>query len=164
MIVILEGVDGSGKTTLAKQLVEHGYEQIKIEDGNYEFNNWLDAKMEYKYKIAITDRNFISDLVYRIYDGKERRGMNLRQMCNTLSDGVIIVHLESDTEYYDSMRRGEDNILTLDANTRIKFIYKDIMRMLEIFVGVPIIKYNWRTDDVATIINFIERRKRYAVR
>lgn len=164
MIVILEGVDGSGKTTLCEQLVKHGYKQIRVDDGDYEYNNWLDAKLEYKYDVAIADRSFISDLVYRIYDGKRRRGMNLQQMCGSLFNEIIVVHLESDTEFYDSMRRGEDNVLTLDANTRIKLIYKDVMRMLDIFVGVPIIKYNWRTDDVATIINFVERRKRYAVR
>lgn len=161
MIIILEGVDGSGKTSLLNTLINRGYDRIVIEAGNYEFDNWRDAKIKYKDDVAISDRSFITDLVYRMYDGENRRGMNLAQMCGTLSNEIIIIHLQSGTEFSDAMTRGENNITDIYSHTRIKMLYKDVMTMLKNFVGVPIINYNWRTDDVADIINFIERRKRY---
>jgi thymidylate kinase len=164
MIVILEGVDGSGKTTLCNTLIVNGYNKISIESGNYEYEHWVDAILENTDKVCICDRSFITDLVYRIFDEGHRRGMDLRQMCSILSSDVIVIHLESGSEYDDAMKRGEDNITDVISHTRIKFLYRDIMTMLKTFAGARIIKYNWRTNDVVDIINFIERRKNDAIR
>lgn len=164
MIVILEGVDGSGKSTLCNTLVENGYGKIDIESGNYEFDNWADAINKHFNDVVISDRSFITDLAYRIFDDSARRGMDLRQMCSILASDVIVIHLESGTEYDDAIKRGEDNITDIISHTRIKFIYRDVMTMLKRFAGARIMKYNWRTDNVVDIINFIERRKNNAIR
>jgi thymidylate kinase len=157
MIVILEGVDGSGKTTLCNQLVQQGYKKVEIESGNYEFDNWREAKINSRDDVVICDRSFITDLVYRTFDNQQRRGMNLQQMCGTLWNDVIVIHLESGSEFDDAMKRGEDNITDVISHTRIKFLYKDIINMLKIFVGVPVKTYNWRRDNLADVISFIEK-------
>lgn len=160
MIVILEGVDGSGKTTLCKQLVNEGYKQIAvIGGGEYEFYEWKRAKNDFVEDVAISDRSFITDIAYRLFDFKPRRCMCLESMLEILRYDVRIVFLESGTEYEDSIARGEDNIITKFANTQIKRNYRVIADILELFTDVPIMRYDWRTQDVSDVIKFINEGK-----
>lgn len=160
MIVILEGVDGSGKTTLCKQLMEKGYKQLCVAGGGEgEFYAWRRAKEHFVESVAISDRSFITDIAYRLYDFKPRRCMCLESMLETLKHDVKIVFLESGTEYTDSIQRGENNITTKYANTKIKQNYRIIADILEMFSSVPIMRYDWRIQDVTDVINFINEGK-----
>lgn len=156
MIIILEGVDGSGKTTLCKQLKDIGYTPIQIESGENEFLQWQKEKLRFKDSVAICDRSFITDLAYRIYDCESRRGMDLMSMCKILENDVKIVFLESNTEYEDSMSRGEDNVTTEHQSRCIKRNYRIIADVLNIFTNVKTMFYNWRNDSISDVINFIK--------
>lgn len=154
MIVLIEGPDGSGKTTLCNQLRFEGYVPINIpQDASQRGSYWIAA---FSTHIYISDRSYITDLVYRIHDGKPREGMSLQDMLTGLERHTKIILCESGTEYADSMARGEDNITEKADSDNIKQIYDIITSMFKIFADVPVMKYNWRTDDLDDVIKFIE--------
>lgn len=156
MIVIIEGVDGSGKTTLVNQLKDEGFSITQIESsrcGNKERMDWMDLKMF--NDIVVTDRSFITDLVYRIHDGRERRGMNLYNMSLVLDNEVKVVFCETGTEYDDAMKRGEDNITSRAASKDISAIYRMVREMIRVFTDAPVFVYNWREMNVSDVIKFI---------
>lgn len=154
MIVLIEGADGSGKSTLCNQLRLEGYVPINIEqDATQRGQYWLAA---YDTHIYVSDRSYITDMVYRIFDGKPRNGMSLQDMLFSLERYTKIILCESGTEYDDSMARGEDNITKKADSDKIKQIYNIITSMFKTFADVPVMKYNWRTDDLDDVIKFIE--------
>ena len=155
MIVLIEGVDGSGKTTLSKQLEDLGYKIINIEQNDEQFTSYMSyAKDD---KVYICDRSFLSDLVYRLEDGKHRQGMNMSSMISILEAGAKVIFCHSDTAYIDSMIRGESNITTRDRSSKINNIYNLLHRLLKLFVNVSVTDYCWKKDNILTIIKFIER-------
>ena len=157
MIILIEGVDGSGKTTLVKELSDAGYKTASIESSEKDFYDWCDLNME--DDIVVTDRSFISDLVYRIVDGKERRGMDLYNMALLLDDKCKIVFCESGTEYDDSIKRGEDNIRDRYVSQRLKETYRTVKEMVRIFTSTEVFTYNWREMNLSDVIKFIEERR-----
>lgn len=154
MIVLIEGADGSGKSTLCNQLRFEGYTPISIpQDASQRGSYWICA---YDTHVYVSDRSYISDMVYRIFDGKHRQGMSLQDMLFGLEKYTKIILCESGTEYDDSMARGEDNITKKKDSDKIKQIYNIITSMFKIFADVPVMKYNWRTDNLDDVIKFIE--------
>ncbi len=168
MIVIVEGADGSGKSTLVKHLKELGYPTFSITEKSKptEYIKWIDTCVENYDKIAICDRaSFISDLVYRIVDGKNRRGMNLSQMSQVMRHEVIIIYCKTDTAFHDAITRGEDNITNKALHQKICDTYDMIMEMFKIFSDSMVYEYNWKTQDFSNIINFIKKGgRKYAIR
>lgn len=163
MIIILEGGDGSGKTTLAKQLVDAGADYIKlnrnIENMYKEYSNML---IEYTNDFVVLDRSFITDLVYRLNDDKQPDNMNLQQMLYVIqSRNVIIIHCETDTSFEDSMKRGEDNITNKQDADAIKILYRVIIKMFEKYTNVPVFKYNWQKQKPIEVIKFINNEFGY---
>ena len=156
MIILIEGVDGSGKSTLCKQLTLEGYILTDVPQGVHQSEEYRGKAVS--DNIYICDRSFISDLVYRLEDGKPRRGMDIYSMVKVLSEGVKVIFCHTDTSYEDSMARGEDNITDKSRNLAINHLYNIVYRLLKIFANVPVIDYNWKTDDISDVIKFIERR------
>lgn len=157
MIIILEGADGSGKTTLLKTLNKEFNYDILLINNKEDFDEWYDNLIKYNNnKTVITDRSFIGDLVYRLWDGKPRRGMSLNAMCDILLQSKVIF-CESGTEFEDSMLRGEDFITTKKDSNIIKHNYQIIMSLFDKFLDVKICKYNWHEDSIDKVINFINQ-------
>lgn len=162
-IIILEGGDGSGKTTLAKQLVDAGAEYVKFDrniDNMYrEYSNLL---LKSLHDYVVLDRSFITDIVYRLHDDKKPDNMNLQQMLYIIqSKSVVIIHCETDTSYEDSMRRGEDNITDKQDADAIKILYNVIIKMFEKYTKVPVFKYNWQKQKPIEVIKFINNEFGY---
>ena len=160
MIVIIEGVDGSGKSTLVRQLVEEGYRATSIESHREEeYSKWCKAYKEAQDDVVVTDRSFVTDLVYRMFDGKERRGMDLLGMSLILNSDVKIVFCESGTEFDDSMTRGEDNITRREDNEAIALVYRVVKNLIKSFTDSDVFVYDWHTMSVSDVINFIKERR-----
>ena len=154
MIVLIEGVDGSGKTTLCNQLRFEGYVPLNIKQDDEQFIKYIIHADE--RQIYICDRSFLSDLIYRLEDGKERQGMDLSSMLQILNINTKVIFCHSNTAYIDSMKRGEDNITSKCRNDGINHLYNIIYRMLKIFTDVPVLDYNWKEDKLSDVIKFIE--------
>ena len=158
MIVIIEGVDGSGKSTLVKQLADEGFQVTSIEsnkEGSKEYIEWATLNMYPDDTFVVTDRSFLTDLVYRIHDGKERKGMDLYDMSLVLDENVKVVFCETGTEFDDAMARGEDNITSRAASKDISSIYRMVREMIRLFTKSPVFIYNWRNMTVSDVIEFI---------
>lgn len=160
MLILVEGVDGSGKTTLCKQLVDKcKVQQINI---NGALSEAFDLYRSFVSHVTIcnttviTDRSFVTDLVYRLSDDKPRETIDLSQMCYLLRGPVAIVLCETDTSYEDAMKRGEDNIIDKQRSDEIKKTYEIITSMFNKFLNVPVYKYNWKKQNVGDVINFIK--------
>ena len=155
MIVIIEGADGSGKTTLVNQLKDRGFYVTQIESSrqNTEFWQWADLRR--RDDVVITDRSFLTDLAYRIHDGQERKGMNLNDMSFILDENIKVVFCETGTEFDDAMARGEDNITSRAASKDICSIYRMLREMIRIFTSTKTFVYNWHSMTVSDVIKFI---------
>ena len=160
MLILVEGADGSGKTTLVTQLKQRGYKVISSVDRSLSSQDmrWKFAALhscETAMKHCIMDRSFISELVYRTFDG-EKPVISLSAMCNTLKFCKIIL-CETDTQYEDSIRRGEDNIISREQADKIQELYNFYVNMFEKFDGVPVYRYNWKKNTVADVSSFIKK-------
>lgn len=163
MLIILEGGDGSGKTTLCKQLVEAGAVANKIEYGCKDyFNKYNDLINENVYNVV--DRSFITDLVYRLNDNKTRDVADLSGMSiilDALYPYPILIHCETETSFEDGMKRGEDNITNKEDAECIKVIYNLICKMIKKFTKTSVLKYNWKVNNVNDVIRFINSKSDY---
>ena len=160
MLILIEGVDGSGKTTLCKQLVDKcKAEQISIDGASSSafdlYRSYVLHVIRYKTMIVM-DRSFVTDLVYRLFDDKPRETIDLARMCYLFRGPVAIVLCETDTAYEDAMKRGEDNIVDKQRSDEIKKTYEIITSMFIKFSDVPVYKYNWKKQNVDDVINFIK--------
>ena len=68
MLILLEGVDGSGKTTLFKQLQDKGINTEKSigRKEPFQYYKWL--AISSKRGPFVVDRSFLTELVYRTVD------------------------------------------------------------------------------------------------
>ena len=163
MLIILEGVDGSGKTTLCSQLEELGAIKISINRGTKnQYRQYFCSLMKYEHvcDFLVTDRSFISDLVYRLEDGKDRDDMTLMEMCSLLEKDTKIILCETETSFEDAMLRGEDNITDKKRSENIKYLYNLVIEMFSKFQDIPVYKYNWKKQNIGDVINFIKEVKK----
>lgn len=153
MLIILEGADGSGKTTLANKLRKNNYTVIKDERHKHSAEDW--RQWSISKNLYILDRSFISDMVYRCLDG-EHGAINIMDIAFCLINGnTKIILCETDTSFEDSMRRGEDNITDKKVSERIKQLYRDMIQMIQNFSTVKVLKYNWKQNQLAEVVSFI---------
>lgn len=158
MLVILEGVDGSGKTTLCNQLKEKGFIVEPPVDRleQFPYSKWF--QLSQKRDITIVDRSFITELVYRTIDGKPTGKMTLKEMCDVLQFCKIVL-CETDSAFEDSMLRGEDNITNEKTSKQIQRTYQIITTMLSKFTSVKTFTYDWKHQTVDEVINFIYKEE-----
>lgn len=158
MLVILEGVDGSGKTTLCNQLKEKCFivESPVYRLEQFPYIRWFELSQ--KREITIVDRSFITELVYRTIDGKPTGKMTLSEMCDILQFCKIVL-CETDSSFEDSMLRGEDNITDEKTSKQIQTAYRIIVTMLNKFASVKTFTYNWKHQTVDDVIKFIYKEE-----
>lgn len=159
MLVFIEGVDGTGKTTLCDQLTKHcSIIQLNVlrtdPKAIYKYDNLKDISSILNIPV-ILDRSFISDMVYRINDDELRGTVDLMNIASILENSKII-YCKTPKSYEISMQRGEDNITTKQMHNKIKETYEIIMRMLSKFANVKIMEYDFTKQNVNDVINFIQ--------
>lgn len=152
MLVILEGVDGSGKTTLIEIL--KSVMKCKVLTGYWDCDECVKAAKS--SEIYLSDRSPITDIVYRLCDGGERRNLDLFCLTKILSEKSKVIYCNTDSSYEDAMARGEDNITDKTLHERIRTMYDVIITMFEKFQDVPVYKFNWKTCDTNDVIKFIK--------
>lgn len=155
MLVLVEGVDGTGKTTLVRELFERGFCCKRV----FRNDNCEAAKF-YKYAhqdgLVILDRSFISDLVYRMVDKLPMEDQDLEQIGKILNGNVLIIHCVNPYHYEDAMERGEDNVVDRELSNRIDNLYFTFMTMFAKFTNARIKQYNYHNCSVDDIIKTIK--------
>lgn len=156
MIVFVEGSDGSGKSTLIRQL-SNRYSNIRIardvESGKMWKRLLKFSKHIGRNKVLLVDRSPLTELVYRTEDGRESK-FNRSLVYKCLKSGKTI-YCKTLTAYEDAMRRGEDNLCVKERHRNVQKIYDYNVMNLSIN-GAKILRYDWRKDSLETVINFIE--------
>lgn len=155
MLILVEGADGSGKTTLVNQLNEY-FPTLRI-------NRNCDNIKEFYYSLISTnkdivlDRSFITDMVYRLAldDGIETDGINIFQMDCILRDSIVI-YCKTATQYDDAKARGEDNITDLKTAQKISRYYDAVMKFINTRTSTHVIKYDWHFDTVEELVSTIK--------
>lgn len=155
MIIILEGPECAGKTTLAKQLlaqmgcsIVHRSQPKTEEEKQFMMNTYVDIiENTERDTMVIFDRCWYSEMVY----GKIMRDksyISLDQMSALeemlMHRGALIIHCTSDTSTLWSrcLTRGEDYITDVDTLHEIKCGFDHLMH--EVAHLIPVVKYEYK--------------------
>lgn len=155
MLILVEGRDGSGKSTLCDELYNNGLSVIKVPRGhNYEFKELLQYAQVHP---LVCDRSFITEIVYRIFDGISCDVCLefISSMLNGKTAPVRIIYCKTKKDYENSMLRGETNIVKPEDSERIGNIYDIIMRFIDSTTYVKIMPYDWTVQNVNDVLDFI---------
>ena len=155
MLILVEGADGSGKTTLVNQLVEY-FPTLRINMGNDHIPDFYD-NLTCMGEDIVLDRSFITDVVYRLAldDGKETDGINMFYMEHILRNSVVI-YCKTATQFDDAKARGEDNITDLKTAQKISRYYDAVMKFINTRTSTHVIKYDWHFDTVEELVSTIK--------
>ena len=160
MLILVEGADGSGKTKLVENLARRGFKveptiPNNLSNQGMRWNFMCLKSCEIGRRHIIVDRSFISELVYRTFDGGKPY-MSIADMAQCLKLCKII-YCETDTQFDDSIKRGEDNIVDRQSAEQIKRLYRFYINMFQQFDKVPVFRYNWKRTDIADVSEFIRK-------
>ncbi len=149
MITIIEGVDGTGKTTFAKCLAEQNHSDYLHADKPTQKTWYEEYLTPIKNTNMVLDRWHLGELVWPIiYDRKSLFDEETFDLCNwTLSKlGTrLIILTRSDDDIADELlKRGEDKEIELvlhakelfmKAYSKIKYIDKQIIESAVVHVS-----------------------------
>ena len=174
MIIYIEGVDGSGKTTLVNRLIERieALSDLKkttlVADANrlipthpakknrvtkYQLINELQRMANESKTIYILDRGPISDIIYRTFDEHSQviSMYELLQVLMMLKDSMLIVHCDSDKAYDKMIERGDNNSIAMTRHKELQYLFRQIMPLFHSF-SVDMFKAE---TEITTKINYI---------
>lgn len=174
MIIYIEGVDGSGKSTLRDRLLKRleqvkNLRKIKIEpDGELLIPTRPDAynrvNKEQLFEqlttmatdpetVYICDRGPISDIIYRAFDEFEPVSSLNELMWFWLRNGllIVVVHCVNDRSEELMLQRGEDNPVAIQYHKALKHMYQQIMPLF----GAINYDFSTESDEKLDTINTI---------
>ena len=171
MIVYVEGVDGSGKTTLinnlAKKLIDLGY-NVEVNAENFiptrPNNGWRieeDEMYSTLYGMLESDRIFfldrgpISDIVYRVFDDYEPvTTYNKIRKWIKLHNNIMVIYCRTDKAKENMIKRGDDNPVSLARHNEISKVYDLVME------NIPHYIYDMSLDNINIVVDiYIETIK-----
>lgn len=155
MKIVLEGVNGCGKSTLAKYLSDHFNLKV-FHPGPRPVNDEaavLDTLSQLITRKGIFDRvTPISRLAYEGVDNlSENHVEYLNTFLNVMKKQFIFIYLIGEGEHILKPYYTDDHILDIRQNRKI--IKK---RYSEIFENIPHLKYDFRNQDPKDVIKYIE--------
>jgi len=148
MIVYIEGVDGSGKSTFAKAITEflqekefdvypnaeelmvtHPWRVDRIankEQLSFKLRSCLTSD-----KIFIVDRGELSDIIYRTFDFDKHSALmtldEFYKLYQMYSHRYIIVHCDTNQSEQLMLNRGEDNHVSITEHQKLRYLFNQIM-------------------------------------
>ena len=160
MLVIVEGIDGSGKSTLCENLKQKGYKILRKErnDKQYGVTDMIRFQISpFKY---VMDRALLTQWAYRLLDGKDldKGDFDLIVTLRVLRESPVI-YCNCPTAFKYSMERGETNICTLEQREKLSQIYNFIIGTLRLYDITNIYEYNFEKQTVDDVLNFIKEVK-----
>lgn len=174
MIIYIEGVDGSGKTTLVNKLTERieALSDLKkttlIANANklipthpakenritkYQLINELQRMANESKTIYILDRGPISDIIYRTFDEHPPiiSMYELLQVLIMLKDSMLIIHCNSNKAYNKMVERGDNNSIAMNRHKELQYLFRQFMPLFHSF---SVDMFGTETE-ISTKINYI---------
>ena len=162
MLVIVEGPDGTGKTTLVKELCEH-YNYLKVNDitkdtpSQFRMWNILMEECVKSYKKYVIDRCFLSDWAYRLVKNDSFRSLDLYEISSLLNrPDVIYVFCNNDNAYTFAKNRGEYYIKSKEEHDKITNSYNFIKDTMLKFTNVKVIDYDFTKNNMQDLIDLLK--------
>ena len=156
MLVIIEGADGTGKTTLVEKLRSEGYVSVCIPKNTFCIYN-VYKQLIYNSTATnfVIDRSFITDIVYRlVLDGQP--GFNLYEISCLLSENMKIIYCTNDNSFNYAKERGENLICKRETHDKICKVYEYVMKFISIFADKKILKYDFEKTNFEDVLRFIK--------
>lgn len=158
MVILLEGADGSGKSTLYEKLKEllprKGYNFINHLDRDAIGHHlWWKKKINSPY-VYVIDRGFISELIYRPIKQDKRPNISLEEIGDICNEHLCIVYCKTERQLADMLYRGDDYISSNEypAVTRN---YDSLMGILTWFTRTHLVGYDWTKDNIDDLVKYI---------
>ena len=157
MLIIVEGPDGSGKTTLCNNLAVNGY-TIERHQRYDNFSESYVLQMMLSKEVYVVDRMILTQWAYRILDKQplddcDFKWNSLVMILNKRYTKVIYCCNKNAYKY--SIQRGEDNITSKYKADKLKRIYDFIISTLNLFKVVSIFRYDFEKQNLQDVIKFI---------
>jgi thymidylate kinase len=147
MIVYIEGVDGSGKSTFAKAITEYLQEnKIKVYPKAEKLmvtHPWRIDRITKERLIKelvrclssstvyIVDRGELSDIIYRTFDKDKYDALMTLAEFHTFygnyADRYVVVHCDTDLSEQLMLSRGEDNLISIQEHQKLRYLFQQIM-------------------------------------
>ena len=167
MIIILEGPDGGGKTTLAEALrqylqgdrmthvVKHGpYKGVGTEDLCRIYFRAMTQALTYDDHL-IMDRSWLSEPIYgEVYrNGANRVDMPRRRMLErvALSRGAVVVHCQPDLEVCMETFKSRLDMEYLDNTAQLTAVYHGY-ESLGLHTCLPVLHYDYKYDTLEKLL------------
>ncbi len=151
MIVYIEGVDGSGKSTFAKHITkylhEHNFHVVPFAEKFMVTHPWREDRISARdlqikiraltnsSEVFIVDRGELSDIIYRVFDHhKFKPLMSLNtfyNLYNICKKKYIIIHCDSKKSEELMLKRGEDNLVSIEEHQKLRYLFNIIMPMFD---------------------------------
>ena len=152
MFVLVEGIDGSGKSTLVNELSKYYSIIVSKNKNNMVYLSNLTMLSD---EVYVCDRSVLSDMAYRIFDGEEPY-CSLMQILNLVKHSIII-YCKNKHSYKKSIERGEDNIINKKDSKKLSDIYDTIMSMFKVYgVCENILEYDYEKYELDMVRCYIE--------
>lgn len=156
MLIIVEGPDGSGKSTLVKKLTELNYVEIKtIYRSNNEYNIWKVLLKELTNSSInyVMDRCFISEWIYRCLKKDVKPTLSLQDILNLCNNtNFKFVFCKNDNAYKNAKKRGETYITSKKEHDTLCKYYDFVNDTLCLFTECDVLVYDYTKDDVRKLL------------
>ena len=157
MLVIVEGPDGSGKTTVINELCKH-YNFKKVfgihKDSPLQHKLWKEILRAHSNGDVyyIMDRCFLSDWVYRMVMNDGEPYMTLSNIVSLLEiTDVTYVFCNTKNAYNNAINRGEDYVTDEQTHERVTNSYNFVYDTLKKFTNARCLKYDYTKDNYAIL-------------
>lgn len=159
-IFLVEGVDGSGKTTLVNKLKEQ-YSDINVVhtvprdwvqlESSVNLWQYLLEKIKSKVKqenIVLIDRSFITDFVYRTRVDIGKPSMEFNEFAYLMYTYKLkIIYCNTNAAYVNAKARGENYITNVTIHSNICETYEHFMQTMRM-LGIPVVNYDYTLDEI----------------
>ena len=150
-LFIVEGADGTGKTTLFNNLVKQGVQPLpaipRYNDHNDDIlQMYVNLVKTTKYDY-IMDRSIFSDIVYRYVLGGTVTFSRLERLLRMLSScDTTIIHCVNENYFVKSTERGEDFVTDEVTAKKIFETYELLMFIIKNYSTIAVERYDYNDD------------------
>lgn len=158
MLLIIEGNEGAGKTTLIDNLSEKlPFVRVKYPKEIKKTYSMLDFFCK-EDTLYVLDRSFITDMVYRKLDHKKGQITlyQIGKLCGDNSSRMKVIFCHNDKAFKNAIARGENNVTVSSVHKLLDNEFASIENLIKCFTDLSVMDYNYEYQSVDDVINFIK--------